>query len=458
MTTTAQRRVEAAAAVVIRPLQRFVQTEVASGVVLLAAALAALLWANLAPGGYESFWSETIGVAVGDWGLSMKLESFVKNGLMVIFFFVVGLEIKRELTIGELADRRVATLPLFAAAGGMIVPALLYLAFTAPTGEGVHGWGIPMATDIAFALGAMALVAKRLPPELPAFLLAVAVFDDIGAIVVIAIAYTDTLVLVWLGAGLAGLVAMWALGRLGLRAIPAYVLVGVVVWYALYRSGVSPTLAGVAFGMLTPVAARRSAPEVSAEARRIADFCETKAGDHDVEEDAWRSLGKLSTEAVSPLERIERALHPWSAFAVLPIFALAEAGVRLDAETIDAAVRSPVAAGVVAGLLIGKPLGIMAGCLVALRLGVARLPSGVRWAHLAGVGSLAGIGFTVSIFVAGRAFADPGLTEAATIGILVGSVLSGVVGALFLALGPGRRTTAPVGPVSAPEPVGGAPR
>lgn len=455
MTTRAQRRVGAVAAVVIRPLQRFVQTEVSSGIVLLAAALAALLWANLAPGGYESFWSETIGVAVGDWGISMKLESFVKNGLMVIFFFVVGLEIKRELTIGELADRRVATLPLFAAAGGMLVPALLYLALTAPTGEGVHGWGIPMATDIAFALGAMALVAKRLPPELPAFLLAVAVFDDIGAIVVIAIVYTDALVLAWLVAGLLGIVGMWALGRLGLRAIPAYVLVGAVVWYALYRSGVSPTLAGVAFGLLTPVAARRSAPEVSEEARRIADFCETKAGDHDVEEDAWRSLGKLSAEAVSPLERIERALHPWSAFAVLPIFALAEAGVRLDSQTIDAALRSPVAGGVVAGLLIGKPLGIMAGCLIALRLGVSRLPSGVGWSHIAGVGSLAGIGFTVSIFVAGRAFSDAALTEAATIGILAGSLLSGLVGALFLALGPGRRIAAPVGPTSALEPVGG---
>jgi NhaA family Na+:H+ antiporter len=436
--STAQRTVGAVAASVIRPIQRFVETEVAGGLVLVVAAVAALLWANLAPGGYEHFWSEELVVGWGDWSLTMKLESFVKNGLMVIFFFVVGLEIKRELTIGELADRKVATLPLFAAAGGMIVPALIYLAFTIPGGEGEQGWGIPMATDIAFALGAMALVSRRLPPELPAFLLAVAVFDDIGAIAVIAIVYTDALAVAWLGAAVGGLLAMWLLNRFGVTAILVYVLVGIGVWYAAYRSGVSPTLAGVAFGVLTPVAAARRAPAVREEAQRIADFCSSKERDHDVDEETWRSIGTLARDAVSPLERIERALHPWSAFAVLPIFALAEAGVRLDSETISAAFESAVTLGVIAGLVVGKPVGVMLGCLLALSLGLARFPSRVGWSHMAGVGLLAGIGFTVSIFVAGRAFTDTALVEGATIGILFGSVLAGVAGTLFLALGPGR--------------------
>lgn len=438
MTTARQRTRRAIAVVVVRPLQRFVRTEVAGGVVLLAAAVAALLWANLAPAGYAEFWHSEVAVQVGDWSLSMDLEGFVKNGLMVLFFFVVGLEIKRELTVGELADRKVATLPLFAAAGGMVVPALLYLAVTLPAGRGENGWGIPMATDIAFALGAMALVARRVPPELPAFLLAVAVFDDIGAIVVIAVAYTDTLALLWLGGAIAGVLAMIVMNRAGVRPVGAYVLVGVVVWYAAYRSGVSPTLAGVAIGLITPIAAARPAPEVAAEAQRIADFCAPLERDRDVDEETWRALGRLADEAVSPLERIERALHPWSAFVVLPVFALAEAGVRLTQETVDAALSSGITIGVVLGLVVGKPIGILLGCLLAIAVGAARMPRGVGWRHLTGVGLLAGIGFTVSIFVAGRAFTDELAVQEATIGVLAGSVVAGILGTLFLGVGPGR--------------------
>ncbi len=422
---------------VIRPLQEFLETEAAGGMVLVAAAVIALIWANTAPGGYESFWGAELRLQIGDWSIEKDLAGFTKEGLMAIFFFVVGLEIKREMTLGELSDVRAAVTPLFAAVGGMVLPALIYFSVTAG-GEGSQGWGIPMATDIAFALGALALISRRVPPELPAFLLAIAVIDDIGAIAVIAVFYTSDLSLPFLGASVGVLALIWLLNRLHVRYMGVYIVLGLVVWYFMFESGVSATIAGVALGFLTPRHPFQPGVVVGEEARRMAAQL-TPSADRDVGAASWRRLSWLSHEAVSPLNRVEHALHPWSSFVVLPIFALANAGVRLDSESLEQAASSSVTLGVVLGLVVGKTVGVGLGALIAVKTGVGRLPRGVGARHVIGVGALAGIGFTVSIFVAGLAFDASDLEDAAKVGILFGSVIAAVIGMSLLAFG-SRRT------------------
>jgi NhaA family Na+:H+ antiporter len=379
----------------VRPLQEFLRTETAGGALLLAATATALLWANAPFGGtYADFWGARISIDLNAVKIDEPLVSWVNDGLMTVFFFVAGLEIKREVLRGELASPRRAALPAIAALGGMIVPALIFLAFNLGR-EGERGWGIPMATDIAFAVGVLSLAGPRVPLSLKVFLLALAIVDDLGAIAVIAAFYTDALSLGWLAAAVGLFALTYALGRAGVRHVVIYAGIGVVAWLAMHESGVHATVAGVVLALLTPI--------------------EPLPGDD-------RSV----------LARLEHALHPWASYLVVPVFAIANAGIALDGGAVRDAATSPVSAGVAAGLVLGKPLGIAAFSFAAIRLGLATLPDGVRWQQLAAAGMVAGVGFTVSIFVTGLAFTDAALVDDAKLGILAGSALIGVGGLLAL--------------------------
>lgn len=407
-------RARAVPRLIARPLQEFLRTEAAGGVLLLLAAAAALAWAN-APFGasYGSVWGTHLRVGIHPLSIDLSLRAWVNDALMALFFYVVGLEIKRETVHGELADRRSVALPVAAALGGMLVPAAIYVAMNAG-GAGARGWGIPMATDIAFAVGVVVLAGTRVPAALKVFLLALAIVDDIGAIVVIAVFYSDGIALGWLaGAGVLFAVVV-AMGRAGVRSVTLYLIAGVIAWLAVFESGVHATIAGVALGLLTPVSP-------------------LAAGDTG---DAAR--GGPSPADRPLLERAEHVLHPWTSYAVIPVFALANAGIAIDGSALRNAAHSPVAVGVAAGLVIGKPAGVLCGAWLATRLGLAALPAGVRWRQLAAVALVAGIGFTVSLFISALAFSDPRLVDEAKLGILGGSLLMSAAG--YLAL---RATTRP---------------
>ena len=371
-------------------LRRFMELESAGGIVLLAATAAALAWAN-SPGreGYHTLWATRFGLQWGPLHLDESLQDLVNDGLMAVFFFVVGLEIKRELVTGELRDPKAVGLPVLAALGGMVVPAAMYGALNAG-GAGSAGWGIPMATDIAFALGVVALLGPRIPAPLKVFLLTLAIADDVGAILVIAAFYSTGLSWPWLGAAAGGLIVVAALRRLRVWYLPVYVVIGAAVWLATHQSGIHATIAGVALGLLTP--ARPRAGEVPV------------------------------------TERIENALHPWTSFVIVPLFALANAGVTVSASALGDALTSAVGGGIILGLVVGKTAGVTAGSWVAVRLGLGRLPEGVSWLQLVPVAALAGIGFTVSLFIAGLAFDEPAVRETATLAILVASVLAALLG------------------------------
>jgi NhaA family Na+:H+ antiporter len=407
------------------------ELEVASGSVLLAASVVALLWANFATSSYQDFWATELTVALGDWSITEDLLHVVNDGLMTIFFLVIGLEVKRELVLGELSTREAALLPTFAALGGVIVPALIFVSLTAGAG-GAEGWGIPIATDVAFALAALAALGRRVPRSLMAFLLGVAVVDDIVAIVVVAFVYTADLELAWLAGAAVGLVAMWAARELGVRHPGVYLVIGLGVWFAVFESGVHATIAGVAIALLTPVRPFQAPSVVSREAVLTAESTDDHPTVPDGDAHQWRRLAWLSREAVSPLTRVEHALHPWSSFVVLPIFALANAGIVLDSAALETATESPVALAVAVALVAGKAIGLTAGTALAVRLGLSRLPPGVRWPHVAGVGLLAGIGFTVSLFITELAYTDQDLIESAKLGVLSGSVVAAIAGTVAL--------------------------
>jgi NhaA family Na+:H+ antiporter len=372
--------------------------EAAGGVALLAAAVAALVWANVAPDAYASFWAAEVA--------GHPLTAIVNDGLMTIFFLLIGLEVKRELAIGELSDRRAAALPFAAALGGMLVPAGIYLAITAGS-PAATGWGIPMATDVAFALAVLASLKSRVPPSLWAFLLGVAVIDDIGAIIVIAVAYSDGITAGWLAAGIGSLLAFWVLVRMQVRWVAPYVVVGVAAWAFTALSGVHATIAGVAIGLLIPATIAGRPPEKA------------------------------------PLARTVHALHPWSSFLILPLFALANAGIVFGAGALDADGALAAMLGVSLGLLVGKAVGLPLGAWLAVRTGVGRMPTGARWGQIAGIGLLAGIGFTVSLFITDLAFDDAALEDAARIGVLAGSVVAAIAGALVLVATGRRRNRVP---------------
>jgi NhaA family Na+:H+ antiporter len=405
-------------------VQHFLHTESAGGIVLLVGAVVALVWANSPwQASYESLWTTELALELGRFTLSEDLRHWVNDGLMVLFFFVIGLEIKREVVHGELRDPRTAALPALAALGGMVVPAALYLVVTVG-GPGGHGWGIPMATDIAFALGVVALLGRRVPSSLKLFLLTLAIVDDIGAILVIAVVYTSSLDLVALaGAGVA-LVGVVALRRAEVTWVPIYVAVGACVWLATLVSGVHATIAGVVLGLLTPASPLTPAVVAREWAEDLAD--EPSPGE-------LVGMTRLAKESVSVAERLAHQLHPFTSFVVVPLFALANAGVVLSGDAFSAPATGAVAGGVILGLVVGKVVGISAFSWLAVRLGWGTLPAGVAWGQLVGVATVAGIGFTVSLFIAGLAFDDPALVAAAKVGILAASALAALAGSLILA-------------------------
>jgi NhaA family Na+:H+ antiporter len=412
-----------------RPFVRFLHVEAASGVILLICTVIALALANSEwADAFATFWQTRLRIGVGAWELDESLLHWVNDGLMAVFFFVVGLEIKREIVAGELRDPKKAALPVMAALGGMIAPAAIY-GLSRGGQPGQAGWGIPMATDIAFVVGFLALLGPRVPFGLKILLLALAIADDIGAVLVIAIFYSSNISLAALGLAALGFGVIVLLHRVGVRRVASYVAVGVCIWLAFLKSGVHPTVAGVLLGLLTPASAWIGGPAL---AEVLGDALHRFRGDPDgqIEHHHKPTLGQLETaarEAVSPLERLEAALHPWVAFGIMPIFALANAGVAVA----PAALGHPVALAVAAGLVLGKPIGIVLFSWLAVRAGLARLPSGVNWPAMLGAGCLAGIGFTMSLFIAGLAL-EGELLDAGKIGTLTGSTLSAVLGSALL--------------------------
>jgi NhaA family Na+:H+ antiporter len=384
----------------------------------------ALVWANSPwSAGYETLWSTELRLELGGIELVEDLRHWVNDALMAVFFFVVGLEIKRELVAGELRSPRTAALPAIAALGGMAVPAALYLAVNAGR-AGVDGWGIPVATDIAFAVGVVALLGRRVPPALKLFLLTLAIVDDIGAILVIAAFYSGGIEVEALGVAAGAALAIVVLRWLRIEWPVAYIAVGVVLWMATYQSGVHATLAGVVLGLLTP--ARPLAPDTL-----TADWVSDLADDPSPEDLAL--LRRVARTSVSPAERLQHDLHPVTSFVIVPLFALANAGVSLEAGALDPPGATAVAVGVGVGLVVGKLVGVGGASWLAVRLGIGRLPEGVTPRQVLGVAAIAGIGFTVSLFVAGLAFpADPELEGAAKIGILGASVIAAVLGSAIL--------------------------
>ncbi len=382
-----------------RPAKRFLAVEAAGGILLLIATAAALIWVN-SPWGdtYDEFWGTTVNIFVGDIEIfgGHSLADFVNDALMALFFFVVGVEIKRELVDGQLRKPRDAALPAFAALGGMVVPAALYLVFNAG-GPGQSGWGVPMATDIAFAVGVVSLLGDRIPRRLKVFLLSLAIVDDIGAIIVIAIFYSSGINLGWLAATGVLIVVIALLKQLRVWYIPLYVLIGAIVWWTTYRSGVHATIAGVMLGLLTPALPLQSEDDTRTVARWLRDKPEVFP--IDVQYASFRIR-----ESVSVAERLESALHPITSFAIIPIFALANAGVRIDGDILAAAVKSPVMWGIVAGLVVGKTIGITLFSLAAAKLKIATMPASLTLRRLIGLSMIAGIGFTVSLFVSNLAF------------------------------------------------------
>ncbi len=408
-----------------RPVQRFLDTEAAGGILLLTATVVALVWANSPwKAGYEALFATSIGLSIGDFELREDLTHWINDALMALFFFVVGLEIKREWVAGELRDRRAAALPVVAAVGGMVVPALLYLAVNAG-GKGAGGWGIPMATDIAFALGVVAVLGRRVPASLKLFLLTLAIVDDIGAIVVIAVVYSGAIALSWLAGAVAVVAAVVVLRRAHVTSHVVYIGLGVGLWLCVFESGVHATIAGVVMGLLTP--ARPFQADLEAE--EIVDTLEDRS---DLSADDVRRVSFLIRASVPLTERLEVALHPWTSYLVIPLFALANAGVRLEADSLTS--PGPVALGVVIGLVVGKTVGVAGAAWLATRLGVANLPSGTTWVQVVGVAALAGIGFTVSLFVAGLAFDAGDVRDEAKVGILVASVIAAAIGSAILVL------------------------
>ncbi|TFV89222.1 Na+/H+ antiporter NhaA [Blastococcus sp. CT_GayMR16] len=400
-------------------------TEAGGSALLLLATVLALAWANSPwSESYAAFWSTEATIGVGDLRLSLDLQHWVNDAAMALFFLVVGLEITREVSVGELRDRRNVAAPALGALGGLMVPALIYLAVN-HSGPASAGWGIVMSTDTAFVLGILALFGPRCPDRLRLFLLTLAIVDDIGAITVMALFYTDDVDMTALAVAAALVAALVILRWAGVWRLMPYVVVGIALWVAVYASGVHPTLAGVLVGLLLP--ARPPDPEVVERTREYGRALREAP-------DAERArLAALSAAATVPAgARLLFGLHRWTAYGVVPVFGLANAGVSLNAETLRTAATSPVTIGVAVALLVGNAIGITAGTAVALRTGLGVLPGGVRWSHLMAGATLAGIGFTIALFITNLAFTDEHLQEQATIGILAGSVTAAIAGVVLL--------------------------
>ncbi len=415
--------------------QSFLQTEASSGIFLLAATVIALVWANSPfKESYFDFWHTRIVIDIGLVSIEQNLQDLVNHGLMTVFFFVVGLEIKRELVHGELADRRRAMLPVVAAMGGMIAPAAIYLALNSG-GQGSRGWGIPMATDIAFAVGILSLTSDRVPFALKIFVLAFAIVDDIGSVVVVAIFYTTDLDAAQLVIALGAFVAIWVMLLSGVRIMFAYMLLAGLLWIAMLKSGVPATVAGAGLGLLAPSRPYYDPVSFDSDVGSLLGHWRRANADDDAgaREEILSEIEDLAQGSEAPLERLERALHPWLSFAILPLFALANAGLVLNSEVISNSLSSPVTAGIVLARLIGKPAGILVFSWLAVHFLKARLPDGATWRHMGAVSILGGIGFAVSLLIADLAFANGDrLLAEAKIGVLATLVATGLIAFLLL--------------------------
>lgn len=416
------------------PMQRFIESETASGLVLFGATLAALVLANSPlAASYTAILHTEIGVAVGPFELRKSVLNWINDGLMALFFFLVGLELKREALVGELSSPRQALLPALAACGGAVVPAIIYTALN--WGKlGASGWGVPMATDIAFALGVLAILGSRVPWSLKIFLTAVAVIDDLLAVLVIALFYTSSLNLLALGIGLGVLALLVVINMLGIRTRTVYAVLGGIVWLALLESGVHATIAGVLVALTVPARNRIDPAAFLARTQTLLDQfranCPPSDGRMFTDEHQEGSILAIedACEAVqAPLQKFEHLLQPWIAFAVMPIFALANAGVVLPTQGLSAEAL-PITVGVVVGLVLGKPIGLIGTTWLVVRLGIAHLPQAVTWPQIVGVGCLAGLGFTMSLFIATLGFEGAALLEAAKLGILAASLTAGLLG------------------------------
>lgn len=422
----------------LRPFEEFFKSQVAGGMVLLGVTALALLLAN-SPWSdvYFRFWQLKLTIGIPPLAISKSLGYWINDGLMTVFFFVVGLEIKREFLAGELAGARKAALPIAAALGGMLVPALLFT-LVGPQGLQARGWAIPMATDIAFALGVIALLGDRIPRSLAIFLTALAIVDDLGAVLVIALFYTGDLNLSALAFVTIFLVVLAMGNRFGIKTPNFYALIGLLLWIALLKSGIHATVAGVLIGMTIPVRPRHSHDHFVTEAEKlIAGYRShgTIPGPflHEEKLGTLLALEHACHDAMSPLQRMEHEMHHWVVFGVMPVFALANAGIALNLNELTTAVSHPVTLGIAAGLLLGKPLGITLFAWLAVRLGLAELPAGARWPQIFGLGLLGGIGFTMSLFITNLAYEDvPELIAAAKAGIFAASLLAGILGYLLL--------------------------
>jgi NhaA family Na+:H+ antiporter len=416
-----------------RPLERFLRIEAASGILLLVAAAVALACANSPwAASYASFWHTPLGIRVGSFQFERELEWVVNDGLMVIFFFVVGLEIRREIHHGELSEWRRAALPAAAALGGMLAPAIVYLSL-AGAPETHSGWGVPMATDIAFAVGVLTLLGKRVPAALRVLLLALAVIDDLGAIVVIALFYSSGVSASGLLVAALGFGGVFAMQRLGVRSKLAYVVPSVVAWAGIYSAGIHPTIAGVIVGLITPVTAWLGPDGFVVDARQeleqLALATPSALSSHELA-GTLHNIDVARREAMSPAESLIETLHPWVAFGIMPLFALTNAGVAVSAESLDATSWS-VVHGVAAGLIVGKPVGILVAVWLTRRLGIGVLPRGMTWRHVVVLGVVAGVGFTMALFVAQLAFSDADLLAAAKLGVLAASGGAALLGLIL---------------------------
>jgi Na+:H+ antiporter, NhaA family len=418
---------------IVRPFQDFADKQSSGGIVLIAATVIALAWANSPwSESYAALWHTKLTVGLGDFSVSKDLTHWINDGLMAVFFLVVGLEIKREVLVGELSSARNAVLPVAAALGGAVVPALIYFAINAGA-EGSAGWGIPMATDIAFALGVLALLGRRAPTTLKVFLTALAIVDDIVAVMVIAVFYTSEITWVALGVGAVFLVALIGANLLGVGRTLVYAVLGAGLWLCFLLSGVHATIAGVLLALTIPAVSFMDPGAFLERGRYVLDRFE-KAGEKDenvlANEERQAALHALNHAAYKlepPLHELEHALNPWVVFAIMPIFALANAGVPLGGGIVEA-LTSPVALGIVLGLVVGKQLGVTLFAWLAVKSGVAELPEGIGWRHVYGASWLAGIGFTMSLFITDLAFSEDSLVEEAKLGILCASLIAGAVG------------------------------
>lgn len=413
---------------VVRPLEEFLRRETGSASLLMLATAAALAWVNTAEGSYARVWEATVSLRVGPLLLEEDVRHIVNDLLMAIFFYVIALEVKRELLFGSLRDRRSAAVPAAAAVGTMVGAALTYLAVNVIRDGDLRGWAIPIATDIAFAVGVLGLAGRRAPRELRAFMLTLAVVDDVGTIAVIAIFFAAGIALGWLGLAAAVLLAVVLMQRIGITSLLPYVVLAAVLWVGVFKSGVHATIAGVALGFLTPAAPLRRRRQAKALLRELGrDGSDGEASDGEL-----LGASRVAEEEVSPLARMEAQLHPWTAYVILPVFALANAGVAVSLAGMLDALAEPIGQGIFLGLVVGAPLVGFAFAWAIVRIRLGRLPEGLDWPAIGGVAPLKGIGFTVAIFIAALAFDDQAHQDEAKVAILLGSAVSALIGLTVL--------------------------